>query len=232
LYAPDAALSGTMALFHDETATNGEYFSIPEGRGKNDSLPPQATATFHFQLPVSGSYFVWVRVRSPSMDHQRFFINPGTGNWTTWKAGVHLSWSWVKIVDPASGHPVLYALNRGYNTFEMGWSDDHVQVDRILITNDLTFDPSLTEPLRESAMVVYPNPATGQLLIEYYSDLAQQAEVYINDLNAKLIQQSWVAVSIGKNKLPVDIHNLSNGIYVVSFLINGQKHSARLSILR
>jgi hypothetical protein len=183
-------------------------------------------------MPVSDNYLVWVRVRSPSADNQRYFIDPGTGNWIPWEAGIHPTWSWVKVTDSTSGLPALYALKEGFNTFSMGWCDDNVQVDRILITNDLNFDPSLATPVDDASIFVYPNPASDEFIIKYTSVLSQQADVGIYDMASRLIKQSLVSVDIGQNDILVDIHDLSNGIYIVSFLINGQNKSMRLAVLR
>ncbi|MBI1767585.1 MAG: T9SS type A sorting domain-containing protein [Bacteroidetes bacterium] len=230
LYAPEATLTGTMTLTMDSTASRGSYFSVSEGNGKNDSLPPPATATFNFQLPISDTYAVWVRVHSQPADHQRYFINPGTGNWTTWEAGVNSEWSWVKITDPSSGLPAMYTFSEGFNTFTMGWYDENVQVDRIMITNDSNFDPSLSNPMKD--VILYPNPATDKFYLEYTSTLSQQTQVCIYDINSRLVKQLFVAIDIGQNEIPIDIHDLSNGIYIVSLLMNnGQKYSVRIVIL-
>ncbi|GHN02626.1 hypothetical protein WSM22_41150 [Cytophagales bacterium WSM2-2] len=230
LYAPDATLTESMILYPDSTASKGSYFSEPEGQGKNSSLPPPAKATFNFQLPISDNYVVWVRIRSPDVENQRFFIDPGNGNWTLWQAGINTEWTWVKITDPASGLQVEYSFAVGYNTFAMGWADDNVQVDRILITNDLNFDPSLTQLVNGKSITLYPNPATDLFVIEYESVISQQAQIYIYDIGAKIISHLPIAISAGQNAIPVGTHFMSSGIYIVSLVTDRQRYSARLII--
>jgi len=112
----------------------------------------------------------------------------------------------------------------------MGWQDDNVQIDRIILTNDINFDPSQRKT--EKPTILYPNPAIDDFIIEFFSDSADQVEVRIWDVSGKLVRRSFVPMSIGLNKIQVPISDLSNGFYIVSLLANSkQKYSSKLIVL-
>lgn len=134
-----ATLSGKVTTGYDALAQNGNYFYVTPGSGKNYSIPPPGAAAFNFQLPKTDNYVIWAKVKSPATSNQGYNIYDGKGRWFKWLAGVHTSWTWVKITD--GGTHALFAFTQGANQFKMGWYEDNVQVDRILITNDLAYIP-------------------------------------------------------------------------------------------
>ncbi len=101
----------------------------------------------------------------------------------------------------------------------------------ILIT--VTSDTLLvsTTPIEDKSIIVYPNPAKDEFMVDFYSNLSQQVQIYIYDMTSKIVRESVATMSSGTNNIPVSIHNLSDGIYVVSFVTaSGKKYSARLLI--
>jgi len=231
LFASDATLSGSMTLTTDPTASNGSYFSVPSGNGKNYYIPPTASATFHFQLPKSEQYVVWTRVKSPTANNQGYYIYDGKGRWINWQAGIHTQWTWVKISDSATGAVAAFAFSQGLNEFQMAWSDENVQVDRILITNDFALVPA--EPVIPSQIVVFPNPIVDKFTIQYTSPVSQLVQVSIVDLAGTLIMQTMVAVSAGPNNIVLGTDYIYNGIYNLIFMpADGRKATTRILISR
>lgn len=139
LDSSDAFLSGKVTTGFDAGAKNGNYFYVPLGNGRNYMIPPPGTATFKFQLPTTDDYVIWVKVKSPSTADQGYHVYDGKGKWIKWLAGVHTSWTWVKITQGDS--PAMFAFEQGANEFKMAWYDDNVKVDQVLITNDRSFNP-------------------------------------------------------------------------------------------
>jgi hypothetical protein len=232
LYAPDAALSGGMTLTADPTTTKGSFFSMPAGNGSNYYIPPPASATFNFQLTKSDTYFVWARVKSPTVNNQGYFIYDGKGNWLTWAAGVHTQWTWVKLSDAYSGAFASFAFSQGLNEFQMAWNDDNVQIDQILITNDATLIPA--EPVITSQITVFPNPIVDTFTIQYISPVTQQAQVSIFDQSGTLIMQTVVAAATGSNNIVLGTTNIYNGTYILVFtpLTSGSASTTRIVISR
>jgi hypothetical protein len=139
--ASDAQLVGDTGIKHYEKAGHETYFSVPPGYGKNYYIPPPSIARFTFNVPKSDKYAIWVMIKSPSSENQGYYIYDGKGRWFTWLAGIHSSWSWVKITDSFSFAPIVFEFMKGINEFQMGWCDEDVKVDQIIVTNDFDFVP-------------------------------------------------------------------------------------------
>lgn len=139
LEAIQAVLSGKMTIGTDANAGAGNFFSVPSGNGKNYYIPPQSAASFSFQLSTTDSYVIWAKVKTATDQNQTSFIYNGSGKWFTWAAGVHTSWTWVKITD--GGSEALFPFKQGSNNFQIGWFDDNVKIDQLLITNDRSYQP-------------------------------------------------------------------------------------------
>lgn len=90
------------------------------------------------------------------------------------------------------------------------------------------------KPNAEKVFSVYPNPSAGEFTIAY--DLLKRADVTIAiyNMNGALVKSvtDTQGQYEGRYRLPVNLNELPNGIYVVS-LINGDKQSVeRLVIAR
>ncbi len=231
LYAPDAILMGSMTLTTDPTASKGSYFSVPPGNGKNYYIPPSASAQFNFQLPKSDTYFVWARVKSPTVDNQSYFVYDGKGRWFTWEAGIHAQWTWVKLSDASTGAVASFAFSQGLNELQMAWGDDNVQIDQILITNDAALVPA--EPVIGSQIVVFPNPIVDKFTIQYNSPVTQQAQVSIFDQVGTLIMQTMVMAYAGPNDIVLGTDYIYNGVYNLVFTpADGLTATTRIIIYR
>jgi hypothetical protein len=72
---------------------------------------------------------------------------------------------------------------------------------------------------------MYPNPATDRVFIETGEVTGSEIYVSIFDITGKLKQQ---VLKPSENKIEVDIHNLSNGIYFVELKSNNKKSLQKL----
>lgn len=118
------------------------------------------------------------------------------------------------------------------------YEPDPVKEDSVLRDSTLINENKrLTEPSKlnqEKVFSVYPNPSTGEFIIAY--DLLRRSDVIIAifDMNGGLVRSvsDTKGQYEGRYRLPVNLNELPNGIYIVS-LINGDKHSTeRLVIAR
>jgi Bacterial Ig domain len=140
LDSSNASLSGTVTSGSDAQALGGTFFYVAPGNGKNYYIPPPGAATFNFQLAKAANYVVWAKVKSSSSDNQYFNMYNGNGKWFVWGAGIHTSWTWVKVTDGSSA--ALFPFVQGTNQFTMGWLDDNVKVDQVYVTSDMSFVPT------------------------------------------------------------------------------------------
>lgn len=234
LYAPDAALAGNMKLTSDPTASKGSYFSMPAGYGTNHYIPPSSSAQFSFELEKPDTYVAWVRLRSPSTVNQGYHIYDGKGNWTSWLAGVHTDWTWVKVINAYTNAVATFPYTAGLNVFRMAWFHESVHVDRILLTNDLHFIPSDKEAVSNgrkgtstltslemetnNGFDIFPNPVKDNFVITYTSTIAQEARITIQSANSLAGKEMMVPLTAGINNISVKMDNDQNGVYIVTLL--------------
>jgi hypothetical protein len=139
--ASQALLNGKMTLQSDATA--GKYFAIPVGSGVNYTAPMSSFAHYPFQLPKTGTYVIWARIKTPSAGKTTYYIYDGMGRWTTWNTGSCTDWTWVKVSDAYTNNtPVTFAFKQGSNHLLFGWRDENVQVNKVIITDNLSFVPN------------------------------------------------------------------------------------------
>jgi hypothetical protein len=134
-----AILSGKMVQGFDTQAQGGSFFYITPGTGTNYYIPPPGAAAFNLQVTKSDNYIIWAKVKSPTSSNQNSYVYNGKGKWFVWSAGVHATWTWVKITD--SGATALFPFSQGPNQFQIAWNHENVQVDQLAVTNDPNYAP-------------------------------------------------------------------------------------------
>ena len=98
-----------------------------------------------------------------------------------------------------------------------------------------TYDPNAT-PIRDvneliGAMIVAPNPATSdvaKLLLTL--EKAGTIQLSLNDLSGKTLFSSSYEGELGLNTIPLNLSELSNGIYFVSVQSKGLRKSTKLVV--
>ncbi|PCJ28554.1 MAG: hypothetical protein COA97_01010 [Flavobacteriales bacterium] len=69
-------------------------------------------------------------------------------------------------------------------------------------------------------ILIYPNPNTGQFIIEKPSDLNKEVKVKLLDATSKLIMDK--IIPIGKQKIEMNITQYSSGIYYLQLIIDDE----------
>ena len=73
LEAEDGALSGGFVIGQDSAASAGRYISPPVGVS-SENAPGPARAVYEFSIGTAGTYRIWGRIRSPTAENNRFWI--------------------------------------------------------------------------------------------------------------------------------------------------------------
>jgi PKD repeat protein len=68
--------------------------------------------------------------------------------------------------------------------------------------------------------VIYPNPANNQLTVEFVDIQVNKAEFEVYDLLGKKLQVTAKS-TFGNNQFTIDIHSLSQGMYILRAKVNG-----------
>ncbi|MBE2246949.1 MAG: T9SS type A sorting domain-containing protein [Candidatus Competibacteraceae bacterium] len=111
---------------------------------------------------------------------------------------------------PASGSPALTVGSY------FGFTTD------FLSTKDLT-------SIQQAS--IYPNPASNLTMVSFNLSASADVQIYILDLNGKMLQQNIIQANAGSNMIPLQINTLANGVYVVQ-IINGKNQMVQKLIVQ
>ena len=134
---------GTRA--QDPMASQGAYIVLPES--------PRGEARFAINVPESGEYVIWARVRRNSGGPAQ--VSVAFDNAAVIPAMLETSssgeWQWSRISVPAGGSlfsAKAFPLSSGGHTLRLAASDAESMIDILLVTNDPAVDlPPVISPI-------------------------------------------------------------------------------------
>jgi glucose/arabinose dehydrogenase len=143
--AEEAALSAPFAIGTDTAASADRYISVATGNSTG-APPSNGRAVFTFDVTEAGTYKVWGRVSTPNEGADSFWIRMDEAAFAAWN-GIPLgtSWHWDDV-DDSQNRALLYDLAPGRHTLTVAYREDGARLDRVLITNRLSFTPTGTGP--------------------------------------------------------------------------------------
>lgn len=130
------------------------------GASLSSATDNSGSVSASFNITEAGTYVVWGRVKSPDSNSDSLFVSMDSSSedvWDTAEGTWSSNWQWSKVNGRGttgvskSINPRLFTLSSGQHKITFRGRDKNTQLDRILITNDLSFVPS-----DQSA----PNPPT------------------------------------------------------------------------
>lgn len=71
--------------------------------------------------------------------------------------------------------------------------------------------------------MLYPNPAQGELNIDFTLNSPEETNIFIHDLSGKLISTTFIKANAGVNNKTIDINNLSKGMYTLTIQTNSKQ---------
>lgn len=141
--AETGTLTSPMQIGNDAAASGGRHITAPAGAG--NTIFPKTEATYTFNAPSSGNYYVWLKVYIPSINSSANygtfigfngkFVKPGIANQNTGQ------YEWIFCPTPNS-------LTAGPNQLILGHGNEQVRIDKIIITNSP--DPQLPAGMTSS----------------------------------------------------------------------------------
>ena len=82
-----------------------------------------------------------------------------------------------------------------------------------------------------SAIIIYPNPASGKTNISIFAEKDELVTVNIRDYTGKLVYSQKAQISKGKNIIPITNLNVySDGVYHVQLLFDDKMYTIKLII--
>lgn len=79
---------------------------------------------------------------------------------------------------------------------------------------------------------LYPNPADKTCFAVINSDVFGSANIQVSDISGKVLVNNTVAVTIGKQSVPVDVSALAPGMYLVTLHNMGKTETQKLVIMK
>lgn len=131
------------------------------------------------------------------------------------------------IVDEGTtSDPVLWTGSHNWSNAANNTNDENTLVIHDATIANIYYQnfkykySQLTQAINEtnqniSSMKLYPNPASNVVNMEFESKANSNAEVIIYDVNGKIINTSNSTISVGNNKIQVNVASQPSGFYFV-----------------
>jgi|GEM_PF-1777553 len=92
-------------------------------------------------------------------------------------------------------------------------------------------DTELSLPLEFSA-ILYPNPATAELNLDFIADKNGEANIRLSNMMGQTIRVWNQKVEEGSNHVEMDVSSLAEGMYFVTLLYGTQKKNFKVEIMK
>jgi hypothetical protein len=126
----------------DGSASSEAFIWVPSGIGNSyDPGEESGYAEYSLQVPVSGEYFIWGRVKAASSGDNSFFVSVDGVNYALWDTAVSQTWLWDQVSDRGGDDPVTFYLEAGEHSLIIKQREDGTKIDKILITNEPAYVP-------------------------------------------------------------------------------------------
>jgi hypothetical protein len=142
LEAESGYLYTPMAKAGDADAAAGKYIWVAEGSGRVlEATAPSGYAEYTFEVPVSGNYRIWGRIKAADTNDNSFFVSVDGAEYALWDTPVSKTWLWDPVADRGGDDPVIFSLDAGKHTLIVKLREDGTKLDRILVTGDMEYIP-------------------------------------------------------------------------------------------
>jgi len=138
VYLRVEAESGILDPQHDLMSGSGAFGGqwVQQTAGSSNGTPsnPTGTSDYGFFVPTAGTWYIWVRSYGPSATADSIFESVDGGSFGSVVNSTTGSWEWLSAAS--------YSLAAGQHTLTLGGREATTRVDRFLITDDPTFQPT------------------------------------------------------------------------------------------
>ncbi len=135
--AESGILTAPMIIQSSAVASGGQLVLIPEGSGNNFNIgtnggPGQVSLSVN--IPQGGAYALWGRTIAPNGGSDSFYVTSNGTLVREWLLPLSTTWKWNKIAEVFVG--------AGAFNVEFRQREDGTQLDRVILTNDLSLVPN------------------------------------------------------------------------------------------
>lgn len=142
------------------------------------------------------------------------------------------SWTTQKVsLNPYAGKSVKFRFT---GILSNGVRGD-MAIDDIMITgiaNNLMMITGTPGQTSFELRRVYPNPTSGVLQVEMYSNISTTANISLVDVTGRTTDYGRAQLFPGHNTIRINVTSSSNGMYILRVMENGRSHTKPIMILR
>ncbi|MEO8145980.1 MAG: T9SS type A sorting domain-containing protein, partial [Bacteroidia bacterium] len=177
----------------------------------------------------------------------QFVAAPATGTWVTNilptplvvnSGGVYVAWYMGGAGIAMGLNTVAPISNRTYEILGQAWAiyrNREIEDVMININISKTTFPGIDEnDASRYVSDVYPNPATDFVSVDYkLNETVKNVSYAIYDLQGKKVAEKIINQTLTDNGIiNIDVHNLSNGLYIGKLKLNDHEFSRRINVVR
>ena len=213
-------LEAEAGVIHTPMVTADGYVYVPNGAGS--FFNPSEDAGYvelSFNVQTAGDYVIWGLILAESKEDDSFYVSVDNGEEFIWHTYRTLDgpWRWdtISAREPNdvrdTSNQLVFNFEAGQHTITIEQREDGTKIDKLLITNDLDFQPEASEDGSEPQ-----DPQSQMIWLEAESaQFSEPMEVtdgyaYVPDGIGSLYEPSE---SAGYFKLTFDV--LTPGDYVI-----------------
>jgi polygalacturonase len=142
--AEGGVLSPPMQSLAAADASGGGYIAVASGNNSQSAPPSSGRSSISFSVTRAGTYRLWGRVIAPTNKDDSFWVRIDNGSWVSWN-GINpgSAWHWERVTNDDDDDAVVTVdLSVGTHTLTVAYREDGTRLDRVLITNDPSFEPN------------------------------------------------------------------------------------------
>jgi hypothetical protein len=137
--AEAGAPTSPLVAAADAAASNGQFIWVPSGAAVDcTTTTTGGWATYTVNVATAGTYKIWGRSIAPSTSKDSFCLQVDTGAVTNFTLNVSPTWVWSLAQTPTSS---TYTLSAGTHTIKVRYRETGAKLDRLLLTNNLSYTP-------------------------------------------------------------------------------------------
>ncbi len=153
--AESGEITYPMQIMNDSNASNGKYVEVPI-EYSNDS---EAKVVFNFVVAEEADFVVWGRVQSGDYLHDSFKVIMDEQPEVIWHISGKYSWTWDQVYVLNGEDPTIFHLTAGTHTLGIKNREWASKLDKVIITSNLSFSPSL---LQKPTQTYYVTNSSGK----------------------------------------------------------------------
>ena len=226
---PNPVISGNNYI------CSGTSLQLDAGSGYTSYLWSNGATTRQINISNPGAYSVTVKNASNCSATTYKTISPrATPTASLYHTNVGNNYSFFSN---AIGDSVQYIWNFGDGTSSTLANPTHnystnasytitLTVSNTCGTNNYQTTINLATGIKNNSIAsdinIYPNPNNGQFIIELKSNKLANGNIIIYNSIGEKVWVKDISILNKQNKIPIDLSNLANGVYHVSFTINDE----------